>query len=50
MITIEVSKGFATNQELGKTPEDIFNYLTQPKNMSILKEIDGEVKREVKIL
>ena len=39
-----------TNQELGKTPEDIFNYLTQPKNMSILKEIDGEVKREVKIL
>ena len=39
-----------TNQELGKTPEDIFNYLTQPKNMSILKEIDGEVKRGVKIL
>ena len=39
-----------TSQELGKTPEDIFNYLTQPKNMSILKEIDGEVKREVKIL
>ena len=39
-----------TNQELGKTPEDIFNYLTQPKNMSILREIDGEVKKEVKIL
>ena len=40
----------ATNQELGKTPEDIFNYLTQSKNMSILREIDGEVKKEVKIL
>ena len=40
----------ATLQELGKTPEDIFNYLTQSKNMSILKDIEGEVKREVKII
>ena len=39
-----------TNQELGKTPEDIYRYLTTPKNMSILEEIKTEVQREVKII
>ena len=39
---------YTADKELDQ--EDIFNYLTQPKNMSILREIDGEVKKEVKIL
>jgi len=39
-----------TQQELGKTPEDIFNYLTHPKNMSILQEIKEEVKKEIKLI
>lgn len=39
-----------THQELGKTPEDIYRYLTTPKNMSLLDEIKSAVQREVKII
>lgn len=39
-----------THQELGKTPEDIFRYLTNPKNMDLLNEIKADVSQETKLI
>lgn len=39
-----------THQDLGKTPEDIYRYITSPKNMDLFNEIKNEVQQETKIV
>lgn len=39
-----------TQQELGKVPEDIYDYLTNPKNMELLKDIKEETQNEIRLI